>query len=111
MKQIGEDLIANKATGLLTKYAGMLDKLDPIQKEYAYYLGVLKASETSELTMEEVLVLGDMIVKCSELGIEITAELTSFWNELGSIAKEIGLTAANFGIKIAAKAIVGYLPI
>ena len=111
MKQVGEDFIVNKATGLINKYSNMMTTLDPVQKEYVYYLGILKASETTELTMEEILVLGDIVVKCSELGIKITEELTSFWNEFGSIAKEIGLTAANFGVRIAAKALVGYLPV
>jgi hypothetical protein len=111
IKEVGADYLAEKAGDLTSKYLDMLGGLSEVQRDYAYHIAILKAAESSELTMEEILELGDVINKCSELGITISEELSSFWNEFGYVAKEVGKRAANYGFKIGAKALAGYLPI
>lgn len=111
IKEVGADYVAGKATELTTKYIDMLSSLSDVQKDYAYHIAILKTAETSQLSMEEIIELGEVINKCSELGITISEELTSFWNEFGYVAKEITSRAASYGIKLGAKALVGYLPI
>lgn len=103
--------LENKAVGLIASYGNMLEKMSPKQKEYVKKVAVLKAAETSELTFDEILELGEVLNECQKLQIEISAELSSFWSKIGDISKEVSLNFAQVGMKVAAKALVGYLPI
>lgn len=108
---IGEKYLVDKASFITEKYASMINNLSPIQKEYIYHISILKSAETTELTFDEVLELGDVIVKCSELGLEISEEISGFWNEVISISKEISEQVVDIGVRVAAKTFVGFLPI
>ena len=106
-----KDFIENEAALVAIEYGSMLSKLSPLQQEYVNKIAIIKAAETSELTFDEILALGDILNECQRMQIEITSELSSFWTKIGDLTKEAGAKAGKFGFKLAAKAIVGYLPI
>jgi len=111
VKEEARVLLEEKAADLALSFGSMLENLSPKQKEYVKKIAVLKASETSELTFDEVLALGDVLNEAQALQIEITEELASFWNKVGAIAKEVAIKTGQFGFKMAARTLVGYLPI
>lgn len=111
VKEEAISFVEDKAVGLIAEYGNMLGSLSPKQKEYVKKVAILKASETSELTFDEVLELGDIIIECQKLQIEISEELSTFWNKVGFMAKEIAIKTGQVGFKLAAKSLVGFLPI
>jgi len=111
LKSEAEDFVKEKALGLASDFGAMFAKLSPKQKEYVKKVAILKAIPEDDLSMEEILVLGDVVNDCLELQIEITEELSSFWNKVGALAKETAGKFAEVGIKLAAKSVVGFLPI
>lgn len=111
VKDEARDLLENKAADLALSFGNMLENLSPKQREYVKKIAILKAAETSELTMKEVLELGDLLTEAQELQIEITEELSNFWTKVGAIAKEVAIKTGQVGFKLAARSLVGFLPI
>ena len=111
VKDIAKDFIEKKAIELGTEYISMLRSLNPKQKEFALKMAVLKAVDKSELTLEETLELGDLINEAARLNLEITSELSSFWNKFGSVTAEILEKVANIGVRVAARTLMSYIPI
>lgn len=111
VKEEARVILEEKAADLAVSFGAMLENLSPKQKEYVKKIAILKAAETSELTFEEVLALGDVLNEAQKLQIEITEELGTFWNKVGAIAKEVAVKTGQVGFKLAARTLVGYLPI
>ena len=111
LKEEARALLEEKAVGLIADFGDMINTLSTKQQEYVKKIAILKAAETTELTFDEVLELGEVLNECQKLQIEITEELSSFWNKVGFIAKEVATKAGQVGVKLAARAVVGYLPI
>lgn len=111
VKEEARVILEEKAAGLIVSFGKMLENLGPKQKEYVKKIAILKAAETSELTFDEIIALGEVLNECQSLQVEITEELSSFWSKVGDIAKEVALKTGEFGFKLAAKTLVGYLPI
>ena len=110
-KTIVTEFLQNKALGLFQQYKTTFKNLNKEQKEFVYNMSILKAADISELDFDEVIQLGEVINRCSELNIVITKELSEFWDKVGSIAKDAAIKSTEIRIKMAAKALVGFLPI
>lgn len=109
-KGIATDFLANKAIGLVNDFGGMLSKLSPKQKDYAYKMAVLKSAHVSELNWDELDMLSNQLNEAAQLGLEITEELSTFWSKFASVASEVAQNSLNVGVKLAAKSIVPFMP-
>ena len=108
-KDVATDFLANKASGLISKYGSMIDNLNPKQKEYVIRMAYLKSVDTSVLTLKELLELGDAINQAAALGVEINDELNSFWSEVFSCVEEAAGKFADVGVKVLSKSLIGFL--
>jgi hypothetical protein len=106
-----KNFIEQKAVQLGTYYLEMFKKLNPKQRDFVLKMATIKAFNYDDLTLEEKLYVGDMLQQASTLNIEITNEVTEFWNKFTDIAKQVALTFADIGIKIAVKLLTAYIPI
>lgn len=103
------EAVTQKGLSLLDGYKDMLNKLDPIQKEYVLKLAVLKATPMEELTTEELLELGEESIRVSELGIEISETLTSFWSQFKEFCVELFDQFKDIGARVLSTSLMAVL--
>ena len=111
VKDEAKTLLEEKAAGLALSFGSMLGKLTPVQREYVKKIAILKAAQTTELTFDEILELGEILNQAQKLQITITSELSGFWSKVSDIAKEVAIKTGQVGFKLAARSLVGFLPI
>ena len=111
LKSEAESFLKEKAAGVALQFGDMLASLSPKQQEYVKKVAILKAANEDELSFDEVLALGEILNECLALQIEITEDLSNFWTKVGDLAKETAGKFAEVGLKLAAKSIIGFLPI
>ena len=111
VKDEAKIILEQKAADLALQFGGMLEKLSPVQREYVKKIAILKSADKSELTFDEVLELGEVLNEAQKLQITITDELSDFWSKVGAIAKEVAIKTGELGFKLAARSLVGFLPI
>ena len=100
---VAKKIIEEEAVGLARKYSSMLKRLNPKQKEFVLKMAELKAIDKSRLTLEESLVVGDLINEAAKLNLKITEELNTFWNKFGAVAAKMGNKFAEIGIRTIVK--------
>lgn len=110
-KTVATQFLENKGLELYDEYRTMLESLSPKQKELVKKMAVIKSVNISELTLEESIELGDMVNEAANLNLEINKEVSKFWSKVGSIAKDAAVTFGEYGVKTAARALVGFIPI
>lgn len=111
VKDEAKSILEEKAAVLALQFGSMLEKLSPVQREYVKKIAILKAADTTELTFDEVMELGEVLNQAQKLQITITSELSDFWSKVGAIAKEVAIKTGEIGFKLAARSLVGFLPI
>ena len=111
VKDEAKTILEEKAAGLALSFGSMLGKLTPVQREYVKKIAILKAAQTTELTFDEILELGEILNQAQKLQITITSELSGFWSKVNDIAKEVAIKTGQVGFKLAARSLVGFLPI
>lgn len=108
-KELAADFLANKASGLISKYGNMLDSLDPKQKEYAIRMAYLKSVDPTQLSLEETIELGNAINEAARLRVEINEELNSFWSEVFDVVSEAAEKFAEVGVKVLSTTLIGLI--
>ena len=109
LKDIAVDAIAGHAIGLISDFSSMLNTLEPEQKEFALRIAILKSSDPSEMTMEELLELGDISVEASRLGIDVAKTLDSFWSKFTAIVSSVVKQVGGVGSRLVASSLTGFL--
>ncbi len=87
----------------------MIKSLSPKQKEYVMNIAILKTQKFEDMTAEEIIEIGEISVKISKLGLEISDELSSFWNKFSEVVKKIAKKFQEIGTKVIATSLVGVL--
>ena len=106
---IAIETVTEHGMGLLSKYSSMLSSIDPKQKEYVLNMAILKSADISKMTGKELCELGEVSVKLSELGLEISDELDEFWSKFGEVVSELGEKLQGVATKVISTSLIGVL--
>jgi len=109
LTEVALETVTTRGLGLLDQYSQMLEDLGPLEKEYVLKLAILKATPMEELTTEELIELGEESIRVSELGIEISETLTSFWSQFKAVCLELFEQFKDIGAKVLASSLVAVL--
>jgi hypothetical protein len=109
LTELAVEAVTEKGLSLALEYTAMLNKLDPKQKEYVVRLAALKAAPIEEMSAEELLELGEENIKLSELGIEVSETLDSFWSQFKEVVVEIAGQFKDIGAKLISTSLMGVL--
>ena len=69
----------------------------------------MKSIDMSDMTAEELVAIGDETVKLSELGIEISKTLNTFWSEFKEVVAALANTFVDIGVRVLSTALVGVI--
>lgn len=109
LTEVAIEAVTDKGLSLITKYTEMLNNLTPQQKEYVVRLAALKAAPIEEMTAEELLELGEENIMLSDLGIEISETLDSFWSQFKEAVVELAKQFKDIGTKVLSQSLMGIL--
>lgn len=101
--------ITRNGMDLFSKYTNMLSSLDPKQKEYVLNIAILKNANMDDMSAEEIIELGRISIRTSEIGLEISDELNTFWSQFTSVVKELASQFKDIGSRVIATSLVGVL--
>ena len=101
--------ITKNGMDLFSKYTNMLSSLDPKQKEYVLNIAILKNANMDDMSAEEIIELGRISIRTSEIGLEISDELNTFWSQFTSVVKELTSQFKDIGSRVIATSLVGVL--
>lgn len=106
MKAETKEAIIAESSKLLLKHGQTLLGLTEAQKEYAIHVGLLKSIESLDaLSYTELKEYREVASKTLELGIVVTTEINTFWNDFGDAVKKVLEVASDIGVRAAATAI------
>ena len=101
--------VTTEGLSLLGDYKEMINSLSPKQKEYVMNIAILKTQNFDAMTAEEIIELGELSVKTSELGLEVSEELSTFWNKFADVVSALAEKFQEIGTKVLATSLVGVL--
>lgn len=101
--------ITKNGMDLFSKYTDMLSALDPKQKEFVLNIAILKNAKMDDMSAEEIIELGKISIITSELGIEISDELNTFWSQFTGVVKELASQFKDISSRVIATSLLGVL--
>jgi hypothetical protein len=106
MKTEAKEVVIAESAKLLLKHGQNLLGMTEAQKEYVIYVGLLKSIENLDsLSFSELKDYREVASKTIELGIVVTTEINTFWNDFGDAVKKVLEVATDIGVRAAATAV------
>lgn len=106
MTEVAKDEIKKEGTKLLIKHGEYLAGLTDAQREYAIEIAYLKSvNDLSTLSFKELKEYRKHASKALELGIEVSEEMNSFWNDFLESIKSLLKVVGEIGAKSLATAL------
>ena len=78
---------------------------------YIKHIAILKATKVEELSLDEVIELGEVLSEAARLGLEVSKEVNEFWEVVSDTTRAICSVTVGVATKVVAKMVVGYLPV